>query len=256
MCCLVAIDLDDLLWRIDLQVAVHKQEQPGRGDVGEEFLRLRIKRGDGLRRFEHELDRQALGTRKRGREERHDALTGDGTQLVLKLALQCSSVTVPLIPGLQRHASDRLGRTDDLKRLISLGQLCHDALHLSAKSFLLLHGCIGCGGWQQDQDALVFLRRQFAACAGVQEIDAADDEGGEQQRHRYGAQAAAQAAFVALLQAAEDAVDQRGQAVGPAAGLAFSVRFKQKATHHRRQSKRHDGRHRHRTDDREGELGE
>ena len=86
-----------------------------------------------------------------------------------------------------------------------------------------LNSCFCCkrrirrGCRQQDDHALVLLRRQFTAGAAIQKIDAADNQGGERHGHRQRAQAAAQAPFIASLQPAEQTVDQVGEAVEPAA---------------------------------------
>jgi hypothetical protein len=148
------------------------------------------------------------------------------------------------------------GRNATTRWLICLRDLLHDGLHLVTEHLPLLQCRIGCGGRQQNDDALVLLRCEFAAGAAVQEVNAADHQRGEQQCHRQRSQAAAQAAFVPALQATEASINEPGQSVRPAARLALSVRFQQVAAHHRRQGQRDNRRHRHRTDDGEGEFGE
>ena len=110
---LVAVDFDHLLRRIDFQVAVDEQEQSAGRGVGEEFLRLRIQRG------------QSAGSisARTGSAGPASPDSAGGRKATMRwpatlLSWPCSArwivggVAFPLVPRFQGDAGDRLGRAD------------------------------------------------------------------------------------------------------------------------------------------------
>ncbi len=247
-----AVDVDHQLRLVEGQVEVEEGELAGflgalLHPLGHLQQRLVVAGG-----VDHELEWQALaGARQRRQVEAEDLQAGDLVQLCLHRVEQLHLAALAFVPGFEQHAADAALHTVvavDLERRIVLGEGAEDALVLAG----VLVQVVQVGGLRrvghEEDDALVFLRRQFLVGEHQQQRDDRQYQRAEHQHHRAIVQGGVEAALVASLQAFEEQV----QAMRQAAGVLIVAQ--QARAHHRRQRQRHYPGDDHRAGQGEGEL--
>ena len=203
----VVIDIELDLRRLEAQVRIGENEQPaflGRFlDIGEHVSEL----AEVARRGDDELHRRPAGgagerRRREGQRNRRRQTIDARRQILQHLFL----VTLPLAPGLEQDADKALvhiAHSVDGEDVLLFRHGAVDAVKLLGRVFQIIEiGVLRCLH-QGEQDALVFLRREFLLCCHIHEARGDDDACQHQHGHRAIIERSVQAPLIASLQSIE-----------------------------------------------------
>ena len=183
---------------------------------------ISFKRVERLGRDDDELHRQADTARQRRRLKRGDPHAGDLVRVpAAEPAADRWWSWSRWSHGLNTMPAIDWPGTSSWKTCSVSGCAAKISIDLPRIKLALLQRRIRRRDRLRDDDALVLLRRQLGLGAGEQEIDAAQHDRGEHQRHRQRVQAAVQPPFIAAAQPVEAAVDESRQPRLPAAALGI-----------------------------------